>query len=598
MAAATTAASTASPDFAPRRHAWMSAVLAPSAAVLLCASLLAAGACRGADFGAPLPPAANEIERTSFYIPMSDGTRLAADVYRPKAAGRYPVILHATAARTRPSDTDNRSGAGGFSNQMINLARYGYAFVVVERRGMGASYGVRRGYHDRTEARDAYDLTKWAANQSWSDGKVGVFGCSNTGDAAMHFLTVDVHPALKAVFAGCFNWDKYSGGRRGGVLANWGTGPQSSVEQDIKIALPVDGDEARTQLTRAAQDHAQNTPLLALWSGMPNRDDVSPLTGTPFWEEGSIATYADAVRESKVPVYIQGGWQDDFRAQPFITLDNLTQPVKLVIGNWGHCQSDDFSMAAEALRWYDHWLKGRDNGIMQEPRVHYETVNAGWRTSEQWPVKASHPVSAFLGKGDLGLQAPAPGKVSFRVDYQPLCARGTGLGATCPQDDKGLTFTSAPLAADMELTGHPVADLWLSSSVEDGPVFAYLEDIAPDGAITMVSEGRLQARHRKLATAPFALPGIPWHSFDKADVELLTPGQAARFEFDLLPISYIFKSGHRYRMTLTGADPREKLRKTYSPVPTWTVWFDRAHPSQLILPLVSPTVRVAPGESS
>jgi putative CocE/NonD family hydrolase len=563
-------------------------VMRRTLSIVFCALALVAGSAAGAtQFGAPLPPGQNEIERTSFYIPMSDGTRLAADVYRPRAAGRYPVILHASAARNRLDEKDNRSGAGRFSVQMINLARQGYVFVVVERRGLGASFGVRRGYHDRTEARDSYDLTAWAARQEWSNGQVGVYGCSNTGDAAMHFLTTATHPALKAVFAGCFNWDKYSGGRRGGVLANWGTGPQSSVEQDMK-SNPVDGDDSRAVLREAVQSHAKNTPLLDLWAGMPNRDDVSPLTGTPFWEEGSIATYGDAVRNSKVPVYIQGGWRDDFNAQGFITLANLTQPAKLIIGNWGHCMSDEFPMAAEALRWFDYWLKGVDNGIMNEPRIHYETVNAGWRTTDQWPLPASRATSAFLGDGTIGMQQPQPGKLSFKVDYQSVCAAGTGLGPTCPQDDKGLTFTSAPLARDLELTGHPVADVWLSSTVEDGPVFAYLEDVAPGGGITMVSEGRLQARHRKLAKPQFAVPGIPWHSFNKADVEMLEPGKAARFQFDLLPISYVLKSGHRYRLTITGADPREKLRKTYSPAPTWTVWFDSEHPSQLVLPAVLP----------
>lgn len=555
--------------------------------LFLCTTLLAAVPAR-AEFGAPLPPPSHEIDRTSFYIPVSDGTRLAADVYRPRAPGRYPVILHATAQRSRPAGID-RSGAGYFSDKMNDLARYGYVVVVVERRGMGASFGVRRGYHDRTEARDAQELTAWAAGQPWSSGSVGVFGCSNTGDAAMHFLTTKTHPALKAVFAGCFNWDKYSGGRRGGVLANWGTGPQSSVEQDLQRAIPVDGDDDRRLLARAAREHAPNTALLALWSGMPNRDDVSPLTGTPFWEEGSIGTYGDAVRASTVPVYIQGGWRDDFRAQGFIALANLTQPAKLVIGDWGHCASGDFPMVAEALRWFDHWLKGRDNDIMSEPRIHYETVHAGWRGARRWPVPDSRPADAWLGQGTLAPQAPAPGKQSFTVDYQPVCAAGTGLGPTCPQDDKGLTFTSAPLAADLELTGHPVADLWLSSTADDGPIFAYLEDIAPDGAIAMVSEGRLAARHRKLSPAPFAVPGIPWHSFAAADAAPLTPGRPERFQFDLLPVSYLFQAGHRYRLTVTGADPREKLRKEAAPAPQWTVWFDREHASRLVLPVVAAT---------
>jgi uncharacterized protein len=475
---------------------------------------------------------------------------------------------------------------------MITLANHGYNYVVVERRGLGASFGVRRGYHDRIEAGDSRALTEWAASQPWSTGKVGVYGCSNTGDAAMHFLT-NAAPQLKAVFAGCFNWDKYSGGRRGGVLANWGTGPQSSFEQDMK-ATPVDGDEQRVELRKAALQHAANTPLLDLWSGMPYRDSVSPLTKTAFWEEGSIGTYVQKVSESGVPVYIQGGWQDDFNAQGFITFANLKQPVKLIVGNWKHCTSDEFPMAAEALRFFDYWLKGEANGIMDEPRIHYETVNAApagraWRTTNVWPLPAAARASAWLADGKA-LAAIAPSataaKTSFQVDYKVTCSHGTVLGPTCPQDEKGATFTSTPLAADMEVTGHPLADLWVSSSATDGPVFAYLEDVAPDGAITMVSEGRLQASHRKLSAAPYALPDIPWHSFRAADAQPLVPGQPAQLVFDMLPVSYVFKAGHRYRLTVTGADPREKLRQEVVPAPILTIYFDRAHPSRIELPIV------------
>src|SRR5690606_1629981 len=107
-------------------------------------------------------------------------------------------------------------------SEFPNLAHHGYVVVQVARRGLGQSFGVRRGYHDRNEAQDAYEITQWLAEQPWSDGRVGVYGCSNSGDAALHVMSVRP-PALKAVFAGCFSWHKYDAFRRGGIFAQWGT---------------------------------------------------------------------------------------------------------------------------------------------------------------------------------------------------------------------------------------------------------------------------------------------------------------------------------------------------------------------------------------
>ncbi|WBS00693.1 CocE/NonD family hydrolase [Pseudoduganella sp. SL102] len=560
-------------------------------------------------FGKPLPAAQNEVVMSSMYIPMPDGTRMAADIYRPAKdgvalPGPFPVIYHATAARQRMKDADDRSGAGGFSLQMIQLANHGYVYMQVERRGIAASFGVRRGYHDRKEAADSQYLINWAATQPWSNGKVGGFGCSNTGDAAMHFLTMP-SPALKAVFAGCFNWDKYSGGLRGGILANWGTGPQGSFEQDMR-STPVDGDGDKVLLAQAAREHAANTDLLDLWSGMPFRDSVSPLTGSRFWEEGSIGTHVDQVRASRVPVYVQGGWNDDFRGQGLIVLENLPQPTKLIIGPWGHCESGDFSMTAEALRFFDYWLKDARNGIMDEPRIHYTTANVRgapdgheWRTAEKWPLRPARKTRLYLGApsrlapNDHAFGARAPGAtaapITFKVDYEPLpCPHGNRvLGPTCPQDSKGLTFTSPVLEADTEVTGFPVADLWVSATATDGPLFAYLEDVAPDGGITMVSEGRLKASLRKLGKAPYRLPdGMLWPTYLEADARPLVPGRPVRLQFDLMPVSYVFQAGHRYRLTLTGADPREKLRAVRDPAPSWTIYRDTVHASHLVLPIV------------
>ena len=582
--------------------AWRQVV---SKVLALLAVLAAAIPCvQGADFGAARPAAPFQVSRQSIYIPMSDGTRLAADIFRPSlggkpVAGSFPVVLHHLAARPPKGSALDDYRSLRPTAQFLQLAGYGYVYVAVERRGMGASFGVRRGYHDRNEARDARELTEWAAAQAWSNGKVGVHGCSNTGDAAMHFLT-NASPKLKAVFAGCFNWDKYSGGLRGGILANWGTGPQSSFEQDMK-ATPVDGDDERVLLRQAALQHQANTPLLDLWAGMPYRDSVSPLTQSAFWQEGSIGTYLEQVRASRVPVYVQGGWLDDFRGQGPITYANLTQPRKLLIGPWGHCEYDGFDIYAEALRFFDYWLKDIKNGVMEEPPIHYYTMNAPagseWRSAEQWPPPSATVVSYFFKKDPdgsqrshlLDRQAPqaGPGKLSFTVDYAVACSKGTGLGPTCPQDDKGLTFTTARLTEDMELTGFPIVSLWASFSQADGPIFAYLEDLAPDNSIAMVSEGRLKASLRALSPAPYAYLGLPWHSYAQADARPLSPGLPENLVFDLLPISYVFKSGHRLRMTITGADPREKLRKEFAPAPRWSIHVGAAFPTKIDLPVVA-----------
>lgn len=563
----------------------------------------------GVGFGQPLPAAKNDTVLNSLYIAMPDGTRLAADIYRPAKngvalEGRFPVVLHHTAARTRLGDNADRSGTGKFSLQMINLASHGYVYVQVERRGISASFGVRRGYHDRTEAQDAFDLAAWIVQQPWSDGKIGAYGCSNTGDAAMHMLTKP-SPNLKAVFAGCFAWDKYSGGYRGGILANWGTGPQGSIELDMK-STPVDGDENKVLLRQAAEQHVANTFLLDLWSGMPYRDNVSPLTKSAFWDEGSIGTYVDQVQASKIPVYIQGGWNDDFRTQGLLALANMKQPAKLIIGPWDHCESANFSMTAEVLRFFDYWLKGIKNGIMDEPAIHYTTANAPvgneWRSADRWPLVAAKPTPHYfsapsgLAANDHKFSTKAAksgaASTSFKVDYQPVpCAKGgLVLGPTCPQDVKGLTFTSPVLDADLEVTGFPIVDMWVSSTATDGPLFAYLEDLAPDNGIAMISEGRLRASLRTLNKAPYALPqGLPWHGFYQADAKMLVPGVPVQLVFDMMPISYIFKAGHRYRLTFTGADPREKLRKIVDPAPSWTIYYDAKHPSHVVLPIVSPS---------
>ncbi|MBP2370654.1 CocE/NonD family hydrolase [Pseudonocardia parietis] len=505
----------------------------------------------------------------SFYLPMRDGTRLAVRLDRPAVDGRaapgpFPVLWqHSLSIDRKPED-----GAGpetGGIQTIPTLTDHGYVVAQVARRGNGQSFGVRRGYNDRLEAGDAYDVTEWLAAQPWSDGNVGVYGCSNTGDAAMHALTVRP-PHLKAVLAGCFSWDKYDAWRVGGISAQWGYGPSRTVEQDL-ANNPVDGDGSRTLLREAAVEHQKATPLADMWRGMPFRDSWSPAPQSRFWSEGSVATYADQIRAADVPVYVIGGWRDELRGQGVATLLNVPGS-RLLIGPWEHCENTGFGLVEEAHRFFDQHLKGIDTGIDTEPPIHYATPDSDaadatgleWKSAQSWPpAGTTAPPTALGGDGVLG--STAAGARGFTVDTAAECPTDPGSGATiqpCHVPGSGTSWTGPVLDRDTELTGTPVADLTVRTDRRDAHVFAYLEDVAPDGTTTVITEGRQQVSLRAEHPAPYALPpGVPWHRAHAADAAPVAPGEATRLRFAMLPTSYLIRAGHRVQITVTGYDPRE-----------------------------------------
>jgi putative CocE/NonD family hydrolase len=534
----------------------------------------------------------NEQVTHSFYVPMRDGTRLAVLVARPSrngqpVEGKFPVIWHHSLSATQQVSDGVGPRAGGFAT-MPTLTDYGYVVVQVARRGNGQSFGTMRGYHDRNEAEDAYELIEWLAAQPWSDGHVGMYGCSNTGDAAMHGLTLDA-PHLGAVFAGCFSWNKYDAMHRGGIFAQWGTGPTRTIEQDMTVR-PVDGDEGKVLLRQAAEQHQRGPALFDVWKALPYRDSLSPQLQSTFWFEGSISSYKPQILQGKVPVYIVGGWRDELRDQGLIARMNIPG-ARIVIGDWLHCQNDGFALVEEAHRFFDRWLKGIDTGIDRDPPIHYFTVGANeWRSATQWPLPQAKQVPFALGAGGLvqgALTAP-PLRQSFTVDYNVACAAG-GTGPTaqpCHLAEQGASLAGKPLKQAVEVTGHGIADVWISADAPDANLFMYLEDVAPDGTVHVVTEGRLKASLRKLGDAPWAMPGIPWHRAFAEDAQPLKPGEPVRLVFDVMPTSYVFAPGHRIQFTFTGSDYRERARDANSQPAAITLLSDREHPSSVSLPIV------------
>ena len=499
---------------------------------------------------------------------------------------------------------------------MVNLTKYGYIIAEVDRRGKGASYGSMIGYHPRDEARDAYDITEWLGTQPWSDGNVGMYGCSNTGEAVIHALTTSKPSHLKAVFPGNYSFNKYDGFLRGGIHANWGAGPDANYLDDIKNNVPVDGDvdgpDADTYpdlLWEAIQGHQYNTWLYAMWKDAPYRDSVSTLpnlVGVMPAQEFSASTYADNIKATKVPIYSFDSWGDDFRREMFVSMKNLkaTNPFKALIGPGGHCQNVGFDMFNERFRYFDFWLKGVNNGIMDEPPVYYQTMDAPagkeWRFSPQWPIHKTKMTKFYLQEGPSGsptigvkdglLNQKPPkerqGKDIFTVDYSVSCTPPVGLSQTCPQDSKWMTYTTAPLTEDVEVTGHPLVRLWVSIDDTRGNVFAYLEDVSPDGTVKIVTDGRLSMFQRGLDKPPYDFLGLPWHRGNTEDITPMTPYKPTELVFDMTPTSQLFRAGHRIRVSIAGADVREKDRYQASPAPQLTVYRDKTHVSSIELPII------------
>ncbi len=561
-------------------------------------SVVASAAIAGPEVSDP------DTVRSSSYIAVRDGTRLAVNIYRPAKDGvardgRFPIVFAFTPYRARYFDKDGR--LVDMIDQPVfglrDLVHAGYVVATADVRGKGASFGARRGFLDQTEAHDGYDLVQWLAARPWSSGKVGIVGCSYLGGSAM-LVAGTLPPALRAVFAGATDIDKYSFVRQGGITAQFNTRPDEPPEVDL-ASVPVDGDTSGALLKAAVAQHAGNTPMAKLWATMPYRDSVSPLTHNRFWAEVGPYTHLKALRSKQLAWYLWGNWEDEPTEQMILAAGNLDS--KLSIGAGSHCVPPTvFSITGEERRFFDHYLKGVNNGIEREPRyAWYHEAPGGTGTMVRsttlpgvgvartafYLSGAPNDAPASVDDGSLATALPAAKRATFKVDYN--VGAGEYFAFWPPVlDGKGLTYSSAPLARAASMTGYPVARINAALDRTDANLFVYLEDVAPDGTVHMVSFARLAASHRKLSTAPYARLGLPYHSGLAADVAPMIPGKAADFTMAMSPRAYSFAAGHRLRVTLTGADPRQRnlAQIRQDPPPVFTITQGGAAASRIDIP--------------
>jgi putative CocE/NonD family hydrolase len=494
------------------------------------------------------------------------------------------------------------------------VLQYGYVIVSVDIRGTGASFGTYRDLFSPEETNDAYDITEWLAVQPWSDGNIGMYGRSYMG--ITQFMAASAAPPhLKAIFPEMSEFDRYSFIYPGGVFHDdffrgWG----ENINELDASGLAVDEDTDQAMLQEALKQHEGNVDVFDQYSHLPYRDSVSALTGTQPYITNNPANYLEEIRGSGIPVYHWAGWYDNFPKAGLLYYHNLTNPQKIVIGPWAHPQLGHLDLATEMVRWYDYWLKGIDNGVMSEAPIYYYTMgegeNSGWHSASQWPLPNQELTNYYfdgttsgsvdsINDGSLSLDMPVTtnGADEYLVDYSTTSGTATRwtagydvMSTVYPNtmmfnDEKGLTYTTPPLPAEVEVTGHPVVHLWVTSSASDGDFFVYLEDIGEDSYSQYVTEGNLRASHRAISTAPYENLGLPYHRSYAEDIADL-PDEPVELVFDLMPTSYIFEAGHRIRVTITGADKDTALTPQLDPPPTVQIYREADHASYIELPII------------
>ncbi|MEW6441598.1 MAG: CocE/NonD family hydrolase [bacterium] len=554
------------------------------------------------------------FQTSSVYVTMRDEVRLAVDIHLPTGgpAQSFPVLLMMTPYHRASvlEDGTIQDPMSSPSSGYRVLSSYGYAIVVADVRGTGASFGTRYTIFSPEEAEDGDDLIDWIVAQPWCDGNVGMMGQSYL--ATMQYLAAAYrNPHLKAIIPRYTLLDIYDVVYPQGILdANFiEIYDVGMLAYNLNIPMPsmgiwpckpVDEDVRGILRFLASFEHLGNFGMMESALTVPYRDDllVDPWGGAYGFRDLCPAGYLDAIEDSGVAIYNMGGWYEPYVRDTISFQETLGNRDKILIGPYDHRKGFEGS-TIEYLRFFDRYLKGIPNGIDEEPPYYIRTIGTDeWRFLDAWPLPEQVITPYYFGPGnELTTSAPLEDLAvdTYEVDYSTYSAKETrwmslfgtdsNYDERAEQDLKCLAYTTAPLTEDLEVTGHPILYLYVTSTAEDGDFFVYLEDLHEDGFVEYVTEGLLRASMRRLSPRPWA-PELPWHSCYRADAMPLVPGETAELVIDLYPTSKLFRSGHRIRIAIAGADDGNFDTPVLSPAPTLRVFRDRVQASRIDLPIV------------
>lgn len=534
-------------------------------------------------------PAADEpldlggIREEHTLIPMRDGTRLSAYLYFPTGDGPWPVLYEQRYADLRGKST---------REAYARLARAGFVVCAENFRGAGQSEGTWVGYRALGwgELQDGYDSVEWLAKQPWSTGKIGTFGSSQAG-FAQNFLAVTRPPHLVAQYMIDTGLSLFHEGYR--IGGAW-------RPERFKLMGSV------------CREPAHNLAVLEEWLRHPTYDD--------YWKQEDCARHIDRM---DVPCFTIGSWFDfmnigsieSYRGRQHRGGPNSRGHQQLLIGPWLHGgylgkntgkvselqfpDSAKFDAEQHLIRWFDYWLKGRDNQVERDPTVRYYVMGAVgepdapgnvWRETSDWPVASTSTPYYLHADKTLSTRSPesADAAVTFKAD--PLHPAeipnkrgfpGAADARAFEEQGEVRTFTSEVLTQPVEWTGLVKAELFVTSTAPDTDFIVRVSDVYPDGRSILLVDYIRRGRYR-----------------DGYEQEVFfEPGQVAKVAFDIGWLSQVFAAGHRIRVTVasTGAPFYEPNPNTGKPMTldmpadavtaTNTVLVNRQYASKVIAPL-------------
>lgn len=462
-------------------------------------------------------------------IPMRDGVRLAANLYRPVGNGRWPCLVNYLPY--------HKDGRGGLWYQEIHryFAQRGYGSLVVDFRGLGCSEGINSFPFDAQEGRDGHDAVEWTAAQSWCDGNVGMWGSSYGGITALK-TAAERPPHLKAIVPVHVTTDNYLdflllGGCRNGFWPSGDWGPRM-VAYNLTPPLAPDPDGRLARLWAERLQHSR--PWCLDWYDSSNE--------AARWAERAIP-----VERITAATYAVCGWKDFYVEGTLDYFKRISAPKKLLMGPWKHAfpnlsAIEPINLLELMVRWWDRWLRGEPNKIDAGPPVTIFVQGTGaWRQEETWPPQRNEARELYLlPNHDLGASPPVGPAESGRYRYDPTVGLDsmafdpwtgavTDPGEHNGDDARSFCFTTAPLSDDWEVAGAARVLLTVRSSVTGLNFVAKLCDVEESGRSRLVTMG--------------------WSPDSAAEPEI-----EHSVEIALRSTSYVFRRGHRLRLSLALAD--------------------------------------------